>query len=63
VLRFDSPIGSVQDLLVVRADAAATEWLRQSVEHDRDLSGAKVRGTLPPGVSTVSGTCRVERTR
>lgn len=63
VLRFDSPIGSVQDLLVVRADAAATEWLRQSVEHDRDLSGAKERGTLPPGVSTVSGTCRVERTR
>lgn len=65
VLTFDSPIGSVRDLFVVEADPGAGQWLQESFAADQagDASWAQKRGSLPPGVETVSGTCRVERTR
>jgi hypothetical protein len=63
VLRFASPIGSARDLFIAEAAPDADRVLQENNRHEADASWDPFRVEMPAGTRTVSGTCRVERTR
>ena len=63
VLRSASPIGSAWSLFVAEAAPDADRVLQENHRHEADATGDPLRAEMPAGTRTVSGTCRVARTR